>query len=43
MCQDMVAGKRSYIVNGEDWGLGKDSLEEFIINRAEWDKEYEKN
>ena len=22
MCQDMLAGKRSYIINGEDWGLG---------------------
>jgi hypothetical protein len=43
MCRDMVAGKRSYIFNDENWGLGQESLEEFIINTADWDKEYEAN
>ena len=40
---DMLNGKRSYIFNDESWGLGKESLEEFIINTADWDKDYEKN
>jgi len=40
---EMVKGKRSYIFNDENWGLGQESLEEFIINTADWDKDYEKN
>jgi len=40
---DMIKGKRSYVFNDENWGLWKESLEEFIINAAKWDKDYEKN
>jgi hypothetical protein len=40
---DMIKGKRSYIFNDENWGLGKETLEEFIISAAKWDKDYEKN
>ena len=43
MCKDIVAGKRSYILNDENWGLGQESLEEFVINTADWDKGDEKN
>lgn len=40
MCQDMLSGKRPYIFNDENWGLGRESLEEFVINRADWDRDY---
>lgn len=40
---DMIRGKRSYIFNDENWGLGKESLEDFIISTADWDRDYEKN
>ena len=43
MCRDIVAGRRSYIFNDENWGLGQESLEEFVISTAVWDKGYEKN
>ena len=43
MVREIVRGKRSYIFNDENWGLGEESLEEFIINLAEWDKDYGKN
>ena len=43
IAKDMVAGKRPYIFNDENWGLGQESLEEFIISSAEWDKDYGKN
>jgi hypothetical protein len=43
ICRDIVAGKRPYIFNDENWGLGQESLEEFIINAADWDKDYGKN
>ncbi len=43
MVREMVTGKRPYIFNDENWGLGQDTLEEFIISTAEWDKECEKN
>ncbi|MBI2341993.1 MAG: hypothetical protein HYU98_04595 [Deltaproteobacteria bacterium] len=42
MCHDIVAGRRSYIFNDENWGLDQESLEEFVINTADWDKEYER-
>lgn len=41
MCRDVVAGKRSFILNDENWGLAKESLEEYIINIADWDKGHE--
>ena len=31
MCRDIVTGKQSYILNNEDWGLGKEVLEEVEI------------
>ena len=37
LCRDIVAGKTSYIINDEDWGLGQESLKEYIVNRANWD------
>ena len=43
MARDMVAGRLPYIVNDENWGLGQESLEEFIINTADWDKEYDRS
>lgn len=43
MAKDMVAGRRSYIFNDENWGLGQETLEEFVISTADWDKEYERN
>ena len=43
IARDIVAGRRPYIFNDENWGLGQDSLEEYVISAAEWDKEYEKN
>lgn len=43
IARDMVAGKRSYVLNDENWGLGQDSLEEFIICTADWDKDYGRN
>lgn len=41
MCKDIVAGKRPYIFNDENWGLGQESLQEFVISTAAWDKGYE--
>jgi len=35
---DMIQGKRSIIYNDENWGLGQESLEEFVISTADWDK-----
>lgn len=43
MCRDIVTGKRSYIFNDENWGLAKESLEEFLIVKADWDKGYGKD
>jgi len=43
MCRDVVAGRRPYIFNDENWGLGQESLEESVISTADWDKENEKN
>ena len=43
VAKDMVAGKRSYIFNDENWGLGQDTLEEYVMNIAEWDKDYGRN
>ncbi|MFC1908575.1 hypothetical protein ACFLXD_01705 [Chloroflexota bacterium] len=43
MVEDVVAGRRSYIFNDENWGLGQESLEEFVISCADWDKEYCRN
>lgn len=43
IARDMIAGKRPYIFNDDNWGLGQDSLEEFVISTADWDKGYGKN
>lgn len=43
LCREMVSGKRSFILNDENWGLGGEHLEEFIINCASWDGKYERN
>jgi len=43
MCRQVVTGKRPYIFNDENWGLGGESLEEFIISVADWDKQYAAN
>ncbi len=37
MCRDIVAGRRSFVLNNEDWGLGGDSIEESALNVADWD------
>ncbi|HJX13201.1 MAG TPA: hypothetical protein VJ377_06700 [Dehalococcoidales bacterium] len=41
LAKEMLRGKRSYICNDEDWGLGQEKLEEHVIHRADWDREYE--
>ena len=38
LCKDVIAGKRSFIFNDENWGLGQTRLSEHIINRGNWDK-----
>ncbi len=38
LSRDIVSGRRSHVYNDEHWGLGQETLPEFIINRAEWDK-----
>lgn len=43
MARYVVAGKRPYFFNDESWGLGQESLEEFVISTADWDKEYDQN
>lgn len=43
MRRDIVTGRRSYVFNDENWGLGQESLEEFVISTADWDKGYGKN
>ena len=43
IAREMVAGRRPYYLNDGNWGLGKDNLEECVINTAEWDKNYAKN
>ncbi len=32
MCREIIAGRRPYIFNDEDWGLGQELLEEYIVN-----------
>jgi len=36
--REIVTGKRSYTYNDESWGLGNDSLEEYVITAAAWDE-----
>ena len=43
MAKEMVKGKRSYVLNDENWGLGNENLLEYVINTAEWDRDYGKN
>lgn len=38
MRRNNIAGKHSYIFNDENWGLGQESLAEFIISATDWDK-----
>lgn len=38
MCKDIVASKHSYIFNDNNWGLGEETLDEFIISTADWDR-----
>jgi hypothetical protein len=40
MCRDIVAGRRPYVFNDENWGPGQEPLEEFAISAADWDKGY---
>lgn len=37
IAREMLAGKRPYICNDENWGLGQETLEEHVISRANWD------
>ncbi|MEW6088411.1 MAG: hypothetical protein AB1498_08925 [bacterium] len=34
---EMKDGKRQIVYNGNDWGLGAEELEQYVIRRAEWD------
>lgn len=43
MARDIISGKRSYILNDENWGLGQDTLDEYVISTAEWDKKHDRN
>jgi len=43
MCSEMISGKRTYVLNDKNWGLGNESFDEFIISIADWDQGYEKN
>lgn len=43
MCRDIVAGRLPYVFNDDNWGLGQESLQEFVINTADWDREHERN
>ncbi len=38
LARNIVSGKCPYIFNDENWGLAKENLPEFIVNRAFWDK-----
>lgn len=38
IARDVVEGRIPYTYNDENWGLGEESLEEYIICRADWDK-----
>ena len=40
MCRDIVAARRPYVFNDANWGPGQESLEEFVISAADWDKRY---
>ena len=37
ICQDIVAGRRSYILNDNTWGLAGEDLKETLVSLAEWD------
>ncbi len=43
MMRGVIRGERSYIFNDENWGLGQETLEEFVISTADWDKGYGKD
>lgn len=38
LSRSIVSEERSYVINGDDWGLGNESFKEFVINTASWDK-----
>ena len=38
ICREIMSGRHSFILNGDDWGLGREQLEESIICVADWDK-----
>ncbi len=40
MRRDVVAGWLSLVINDEDGGLDRDSLQESMVNVAEWDTVY---
>lgn len=37
LVSDIAEGNRPVLFNSENWGLGKEKLDEFIIARADWD------
>lgn len=37
IAREVVAKKRSFIFNDDNWGLAKESLSESVVNVAEWD------
>ena len=43
MAKEIVEGKRPYIFNDGNWGLGQETLEDYVICAAEWDKGIKKN
>lgn len=43
ICREIVAGKHTHILNDENWGLGEESFEEFVINVADWEEDYGRN
>ena len=38
LIRDVMAGRRSYVLNDETWGLGGEDLPEFVISAAKWDQ-----
>jgi hypothetical protein len=37
ICREIVTGKRSPVLNNDNWGLEGVELEEIVLNRASWD------
>ena len=43
ICRKLIDGKRAYVFNDNNWGLGGEFLEEFVMSVADWEEKYGKN